>query len=98
MNSSKISLRQAVVNEVRNLNGMAVPKKKFVEKITEKYPQFTPHYVKWYLRKCVVNNPNRVRWTMGVDLFEETSNHYLVSNTKYFTKYYPRVTTKNERT
>lgn len=80
---TKTTLKDAFINEVGNLNGMAVPRKTFISRIAAKYPQFTIGYISAFLNKCIVNNPNRAKWGQALDLFAVNANGYLVSNEKY---------------
>ena len=94
-NETKMTLKDAFINEVGNLNGMAVPKKTFIARIAVKYPQFTTGYISAFLNKCIVNNPNREKWGQAIDLFAVNGNGYLISSEKYRSDF-PIVTENKE--
>lgn len=82
MATTNSSLRNVLISETSTLKGVAILKKNFIKRITEKYPQFSKGYVQMFLRKCIINNPYRAKFGQAIDLFAE-NNGFLISNRKY---------------
>jgi hypothetical protein len=83
MVTSNITLKQALISEVNSLKGIAISKKTLIEKLAQKYPQFSKTYIQMYIRKCIINNPYRAKWGRAIDLFAQTANGFLISSKKY---------------